>query len=213
MSVNRLQQQLQDIYELDIEHKVSDFLITCPVLADTLDSGRSIPGQKEKLLLRENSGELSLSLFLHDDVVRSVQEENDPLNNVQDYCFALEGVSHFLYLLWNASHDRQVTLLELELQAEIDKFVMMIFRVEEQDRQISPDRFRKLLFENTRLHSTLDEITRERYRDASRLAEKYCWILESDYFARRSRQQLLSELRQFYRLNRGDKLRRINRMH
>ena len=41
------------------------------------------------------------------------------------FCLALEGVSHFLYLIWNASFDRSVTLLEMELQAEIDKFVML----------------------------------------------------------------------------------------
>ncbi len=44
-------------------------------------------------------------------------------SNVADYWTALEGVSHFHYFAWNAGHDKPVTLLELELQAEIDKYV------------------------------------------------------------------------------------------
>ena len=43
--------------------------------------------------------------------------------NVADYWTALEGVSHFLYLAWNAGHDKPVSLLELEMQAEVDKYV------------------------------------------------------------------------------------------
>ncbi len=35
----------------------------------------------------------------------------------------LEGVSHFLCVAHHATHDRQVSLLTLELQAEIDKYV------------------------------------------------------------------------------------------
>ena len=211
MSVNLLQQQLQDIYEVDIQHRVSDYLITCPALARDI-SGDSVSGQKERLLLNQDNNELSLSLFLDDEVVRSVQEK-DPLHDMQHFCLALEGVSHFLYLIWNASFDRQITLLELELQAEIDKFVMMVFSSQEQSQPIEPSFFRKLLFENVRLHEELDSTQKERYIEASRLAEKYCWKLESDYLARRSRQEVLAELRQFYRLGQGEKLRRINRTH
>lgn len=212
MSVNHLQEQLQDIYELEVEHKVSDYLITCPVLADMLDDNTSIRGQKEKLLLHQTADELSLSLFLDDDVVRSVRD-HEPLQNMQNFCLALEGVSHFLYLLWNASYDRQITLLELELQAEIDKFVMMVFALEKQGEKVERGQLRKILFENISLHDELDDTHRERYIEASRLAEKYCWKLESDYLANRSRQQVLSELRQFYRLGQGEKVRRINQLH
>lgn len=212
MSVNNLQDQLQDIYELDIEQRVSDYLITCPIQAGMLDEGESISGQKEKLLLRQSEDELSLSLFLDDDVVQSVQDRH-PLQNMQNFCFALEGVSHFLYLLWNASYDRRITLLELELQAEIDKFVMMVLAMDNEEINLDPGYFRKLLFENTSLHEELDDTRKERYLEASRLAEKYCWKLESNYLGSRSRQQFLSELRQFYRLSQGEKLRRINQLH
>ena len=205
---------MQAIYELDIDQNVNDYLITSPALVDMLDRGNSNPHLKEKLLLKQDENELSLSLFLHKDVVRNLYED-DPVQdmhegNMQDFCFALEGVSHFLYLLWNATYDRSVTLLEMELQAEIDKFVMLIFCMEKQKKQVPPGYLRKLLFETAQYHHQLNESERQRYQDASNLAEKYCWKLESDYLANRSRQQMLCELRQFYRLTQTDKLRRIN---
>jgi len=50
-----------------------------------------------------------------------------------DCCMLLEGVSHFLYLTWNAHYDRQVSLLDLELQAEVDKFVFAVLDTEPDD--------------------------------------------------------------------------------
>jgi len=102
-------------------------------------------------------------------------------------------------------------MLEMELQAEIDKFVMLVLCLEKQNRRAAPGKLRQILFETANYHRELDESERQRYRDASYFAEKYCWQLESDYLNKRGRQQLLQELRQFYRLTQMDKLSRINR--
>ena len=194
---------------------MNDFLITSHALANELDSGNQKSNLKEKLLLRQDDGELSLSLYLHTDVVEKMLEDDPVQNlhegNMQDFCLALEGVSHFLYLSWNASFDRSVTMLEMELQAEIDKFVMLVLCLEKQNRRAEPGKLRQILFETANYHKELDESERQRYRDASYFAEKYCWQLESDYLNNRGRQQLLQELRQFYRLTQMDKLSRINR--
>ena len=198
-------------------HNVNDFLISNHCLANSLDNGASNPKLKEKLLLRQDKGELSLSLYLHNDVVESMVKD-DPLQhlhegNLEDFCLALEGVSHFLYLIWNASFDRSVTMLEMELQAEIDKFVMLVLCLEKQNRQVAPGQLRQLLFETVSFHADLSESERQRYREASKLAEKYCWQLESNYLNSQGRTELLQELRKFYRLTQEDKLRRINRPH
>ena len=213
ISVAHLQFYLQDIYELQVAHNVGDFLITCPQQASDLDGSFAATEVKEKLLVRQQANNLDLSLFLHDEVVRNIQE-NKPVqdiheDNLEDFCLALEGVSHFLYLLWNASHERSVTMLEMELQADIDKFVTLIFCLEQQNKQVKPGHLRRLLFETTRYHQQLDTHERQRYKDANDFAEKYCWKLESDYLSNRSRQQVLSELRQFYRLTQAEKIRRI----
>ena len=194
---------------------MDEFLITNRNLAEVLDSDNRNPGLKEKLLIRQDDDELSLSLYLHNDVVEKIRRD-DPVQhlhegNLEDFCLALEGVSHFLYLSWNASFDRSVTLLEMELQAEIDKFVMLVLCLEKQNKRVAPGKLRQMLFETASFHKELDESEQRRYRDASYFAEKYCWRLESDYMNNRGRGQLLQELRQFYRLTQMDKLSRINR--
>ena len=48
-------------------------------------------------------------------------------NNLADYCTALEGVSHFVYSTWGLERDMPVSLLELETQAEVDKYAITVF--------------------------------------------------------------------------------------
>jgi hypothetical protein len=196
---------------------VNDFLITSHALASELDVSQRNPNLREKLLLRQDEDQLSLSLYLHNDVVEKMLQD-DPVQhlhagNLEDFCLALEGVSHFLYLSWNASFDRRVTMLEMELQAEIDKFVMLLLCLENQNKALAPGKLRQILFETASYHKQLTESERQRYRDASFFAEKYCWQLETDYLNNRGRAQLLQELRQFYRLTKMGKLSRINRSH
>ncbi len=208
---------MQDIYEINIAHDVSDFLITNRRLANTLDGGGSSPHLKEKLLLLQEENELSLTLYLHNDVVKKMLEDDPVIHlhkgNLEEFCLALEGVSHFLYLIWNASYDRSVTMLEMELQAEIDKFVMLALCLEKQNRRMVPGYLRQVLFESAGFREDLNRTERQRYRDASNFAEKYCWRLETNFLNNRGRQDLLQELRQFYRFTQADKLRWINRPH
>ena len=75
--------------------------------------------------------------------------------NLADYWTALEGVSHFMYLAWNAGHDRAVSLLELELQAEIDKYVASWWLLREQDPARFPAELHRLLFERTQIDAQL----------------------------------------------------------
>ena len=113
---------------------------------------------EEELIVAEPAGgsdELALSLYL-DPALLARLARADPLGrlhagNVADYWTALEGVSHFLYLAWNAGHDKPVSLLELEMQAEVDKYVASYWLL----RQPVPGRFpaelRRLLFARTRV--------------------------------------------------------------
>ena len=56
---------------------------------------------------------------------------------MEDYWTALEGVSHFVYFAWNAGYDKPVSILELEMQAEIDKYIATFTLL----RRQSPQRF------------------------------------------------------------------------
>ncbi|MEX2352916.1 MAG: hypothetical protein WD709_01920 [Gammaproteobacteria bacterium] len=217
ISLSRIQGSLQDIYELDIAHNVNDYLVTSRAWMQQVDSGASNKHAREKLLIHEDEQGLNLSLYLDETILTQFGRHN-PLEqldhrNIQEFCLALEGISHFIYLVWNASYDRTVTLLEMELQAEVDKFIMLMNCLELQSCSPAPGQLTRLLFESNRYHEDLSGEEQKRYREATFYAKKYCQHLESHYSGRQNRAGLLMELRRFYRLNKPGKLKQIIRSH
>jgi hypothetical protein len=122
-----LQRHLTDIYQADCGHRVTDFLITDRALASVLGAARLHDSVEETVLVAEDEGGLSMSVYLDKALLARVAA-TDPMrqldtSHLHDLSVVFEGISHFNYLGWCAQQDKPVTLLELELQAEIDKFV------------------------------------------------------------------------------------------
>jgi len=90
--------------------------------------------------------------------------------NLADFWTVLEGVSHFHYLAWNASFDKPVTLLELEMQAEVDKYVSTRLLLLEQPGASLGAPLWNRLFEEPVLDPRLDAEEVDRYQAASTLA-------------------------------------------
>ncbi|HEX2140634.1 MAG TPA: hypothetical protein VHG33_13080, partial [Woeseiaceae bacterium] len=114
-----LQKYLTDIYQADHGFSVTDFLITDPELAGILGSGALVPNTDESVLLSQEGNDLSLSVYLDEEVLKRL-DEADPLKalkpaQLDDLCKVLEGISHFNYIVWRARQDQSVTLLELEM--------------------------------------------------------------------------------------------------
>ncbi|MBW4050339.1 MAG: hypothetical protein HIU85_02595 [Proteobacteria bacterium] len=217
MILRQLQQLIGGIYDVSVGHDVYDFLVT--------DRGR-LPvcvraRVSEEDLVVADAGdageEAAISLYLDPGLLERLRQE-DPMvrlhdGNVADYWKALEGVSHFLYLAWNAGHDRPVSILELELQAEIDKYVASYWLLRRQLPQRFPAELRRILFERTRVDPRLADGRDDLYREASRYAEKFCGRLEQSL--RRAGggpgNAVLTELRRFYRLTNARKVAHIER--
>jgi hypothetical protein len=208
---------LQDIYELDITHRIENYLVSNKALVQLIHSSKFNRHTKEKLLVYEDEEGLNLSLYLDDKILKNYLC-NDPFNslnehNVQEFCLVLEGISHFLYLVWNATYDRSVTLLEMELQAEVDKFIMVLDCLECQSNSPAPGQLSRLLFETNIYHDDLSNEEIRRYKLASNYAREYCKQLESRFLGEGNRIGLLSELRKFYRLTKPGKIDRIIRSY
>jgi hypothetical protein len=216
MSLSRIQENLQHIYELELSHNVHDFLITSREMARALDAGGSSHEAREQLLGLEDEDGLNLSLYLDKEIVSLFDALQHPQEldeqNLEEFCLALEGISHFVYLAWNATHDRPVTLLEMELQAEVDKFILLSKWFAGNARQPVPGQLRRLLFKSVSYHDGLGHEELKRYHDANRYAHEYCRRLESQFFNNRGQAPLLNELRRFYRLSKRAKLDRIKRI-
>ena len=217
MLLTRLQGLISGIYDVSIAHDVYDFLVTdrgrLPAAAPTSESD-------EELFVSHSAGEggeVGVSLYLDPALLERLNVA-DPLvrlhdGNVADYWTALEGVSHFLYLAWNAGHDRPVSLLELEMQAEIDKYISSYWLMREQFPGRFPAELLNVLFERTRIDSRLARGRESLYREATHYAQKFCRRLEQSLRVARGESdgEVLAELRRFYRLTNLRKLAHIER--
>jgi hypothetical protein len=219
MILKQLQDFIGDIYDVSISHDVYDFLVTdrrhLPAAA------RSSGPTDEELIVAQpeegDTGEIAMSLYLDPELLERLARA-DPMErlhdgNVADYWTALEGVSHFVYLAWNAGHDKPVSLLELEMQAEVDKYVGSYWLMRRQFPDRFPAELLRLLFERTRIDPRLAAGREDLYREASRYAEKFCRRLEQSLRGARGRSQaeVLTELRRFYRLTNARKVAHIQR--
>jgi hypothetical protein len=130
-------------------------------------------------------------------------------HNLADYCTALEGVSHFLYTTWRLDRDAPVSLLELETQAEVDKYAATVFLLAGQQGGGYPTQVHTRLFDRVAFDSELEPGEYDRYRMAHRCAARYCRALERRFVTRGEArvEALVRELRKFYRLGTSAKLR------
>ena len=211
MLLGELQALLSDLYALEVSYDVNDFLITDERVAAALDTkGRRI---EEKLLISEADGEAArVSLYLKDELLERLRR-NDPSQrldggNLNDFWTALEGISHFVYYAWNADLDKSVTLLEMELQAEVDKFVATNVLLRRQGSG-SPAGLHHWLFSQSEFDKQLSPSERVRYEDANRYAGKYCGKLISRLGLGRMGDEIRAELRRFYRLSQPAKIQHI----
>jgi hypothetical protein len=207
-----LQRHLERIYEIEVPCDVERFVISDAELAGALEQGARARNVSEKLLVCEQEDDLHLSLYLDPRVIE-VLAENDPLHDLNDgnlaaFWTALEGVSHFLYLTWNARHGRGISLFELELQAEVDKFVAAVFLLARQRHLRVPRELHERLFACPVFDVQLDDAELRRYRHANHFAGLYCGRLRRRYLLNRGA-GLVRDLRRFYRLTHRHKLDHI----
>lgn len=217
MRLCTLQRHLERLYEVEVEHDVDDFLVTDPDLARHLDNSATSREVPEKLLVCEDGDSLDIALYLDQALVGRLRED-DPTErlhdgNLSDYWTALEGVSHFLYVAWSAGYQRGVSPMELEMQAEVDKYVCAAVLLGRQGEGRIPGALHSRLFDDVSFDTALDAEGLSRYQDANYYAGRYCSSLQNSYFRGQQRGGLLNELRRFYRLSRDGKIRHIRTAH
>lgn len=210
MPLAAMQSCLTELYGLDLDYCVADFLITDRALARNL--GGIKRERDEELLILEDDEGAGISLFLEQGLVERL-ERDDPVaelshRNLADFLVAFEGVSHFTYFVYKASRDECVSLLELELQAEVDKFIAAAILLARQYDRL-PAGLHGWLFGAPRLHPDLSDEEVERYDRANHYAARYCQRLWPSLCTDSGGDELRRELRRFYRLPRAQKIGHI----
>ena len=156
---------------------------------------------RECVRVHENDGVLALRVHLPAKALQGAGPRD-----VDTLCQLVEGVSHFVLLAERARRELPTTQLELELQAEIDKFLLLsdVDRGGRATHEVA--RLRALLFEQVcYVFSHADERGR-RYRLANRLAGHFTGHLQRTYLKNARLRELRSLLRRFYTVSPSDKV-------
>ena len=216
MLLRDLQGLLATINDAQVREDVCDYLITDSRAlarwhAPTLESGTP-----ESLLVAEHGGGIDLGLYL-DPCLLERLDASEPLarltdDNLEDFCTALEGVSHFHCVAFSAERDWSVSLFGLEMQAEIDKYAVSVLLAGSQRGGTLVRGLHERLFHRVRFSGELDGALGALYARANRYAARFCRRLEERFLRpRRARVgDMLGELRRFYRLGDAGKLRCID---
>jgi hypothetical protein len=193
--LDRLQLGLERLYRIETELDVAHFLMPFP----------GVQTRREQLLVAEEEGELSIGLCLDDEVLKALEHgevDHHMRENLEPFLLAVEGVSHFVCVAWNARRDRKITALELELQAEVDKYVTCLLSM----APANSERLRQRLFVDVEFEADLSAEESDRYRLANQAAYRYAGTLEERFVKTGRIVEMLPELRRFYRLPLDGKL-------
>lgn len=201
-------------------HDVSSNLdVTAYVVDDVQrrDMPGAVEGLPEQLFVRSCDGAVEMALYVAPSIV--AQLEKDPpeaclhAGNLESFCIALEGVSHFVLVAWRAQHNLSVSALELEIQAEVDKFVSAWLMLTQQHPD-GPQTARECalllygqLFNHYALRDALPTDEWDRYVTASRVAAGFCRLLTRKHGKHFSQGGIINDARTFFRQSLADKIR------
>jgi len=207
--LGRVQRGLEALYRVNTGVEVDDFVVGAE-LRDALVPARR---PREQLLVSEADGEVALALFIDPGALANLTS-HDPArrlgdHNLGDFLLAIEGVSHFIYAICCARAHRPVSQLELELQAEVDKYVTCLLTTEPEVAVSAA--LRRRLFGDVSYEPDLDHDEHARYRAANDNAQRYATWLEQAFVGPRKIPEMLAELRRFYRAGLAAKLGTIAR--
>jgi hypothetical protein len=165
-----------------------------------------------KVLIRDAGDTLKVSIYYPDELIREL-EDNDPRLGLHDgnvdLCASfVEELDHFLFIAQNFKQHRPFSLLELELQANVTKYLILKYFVALQNKSLKLSKFDKeyiryhLFYK--RKYDIEDASERKRYEDAGKFGMIY-----TKYIDLLPQEDRLRDLRQFSRMTCPSKIRHI----
>ncbi len=192
-----LQRELADLYRLELDCDIHDFVR--PLHPDDPDAHRG-----EVVLVAHEPDGASVAVCLDHRVEPVLAGDARPgMSRFEAWCAAVEGVSHFAMIAWRAARERPVSQLDLELQADVDKYaIAMLQRAAGRapgDAHRSSRMMRAALFDRASFRDPPDTPRGQRYRAAHRMASRYTASLERRHLRHGRVRRMMEELRDFYR--------------
>jgi hypothetical protein len=184
----RVQRRIEAFYELEPAPLIPPF-----VRVDPKDV-------REQLLVRQSGDGVDVVVLLPlASTLALLSGRETP--ELDAYLSAIEGVSHFIHLADRARTELPTTLLELELQAEVDKFAILAGEAENQNTGELVSLHRRLYEDVTFVHASATEHG-QRYRLANELAAR----LWSQLIRKGPTALHRGMLKRFYRASQAEKI-------
>lgn len=208
-----VQRGLLTLYDLPPQASVDAFLCDAAQAEALLGAP---PDREELLLVGEADGDepAGVSLYLDAALLERVRRAGpawaEP-EHLGDACLLLEGVSHFTYVAYRAERGEPVSELEMEIQAEVDKYALAVWaRAALVGRGVgwlrASQALRAALFEDVRFRDPGHTVRGARYRRAHRRAAHVAAEVERRFLRQREPGAAMRALRRFYRRRRAAKL-------
>jgi hypothetical protein len=191
-----VQTALERLYQIEEGPPVQPFV----TLADE--------GEREALFFRQSDeGDLEIAVRL--PPLREEPAERGALE-IDSLCQIIEGVSHFVMIAERSRAERETTHLELEIQAEVDKYVVLATAIARPHGTLDVARshlLRSQLYDDVLFsHAPTTEIGM-RYRLANSTAARFVRRLEREYVKTGRVHEMRAALRRFFSGGQEEKLR------
>lgn len=173
-ALHRTEDYLGQYYDLSLPLRAADFILEEKAFSDL--TSRKAPSRGEVCLVCEEnvsgSGEDAyLGIFFSEDIRQKLTEISPFLSlnrrNIDAFCVLVEELSHFHLICQRSARRREVSRLELEWQAEVDKVLLSALLLREQLGTWHIDDLTNLLFDQALVDPTPP------YPEAHKQAEKF----------------------------------------
>lgn len=210
---------LKKLYRNELQYRAEDFMVRHPPRKFSLGAQIVLvenPNLQGAVFVRADKGtsELNVGIYLNPSIQQGLSSLSPDQavawskDQLEAFSVATEEISHFQYFIYRVLRERGISHLELELQGEVDKFLLTYFaqRPHVEDPEELFDALFDEFFDRFSLNKDLAVDQRERYLEANRLAKRFLRRCRSYLEDPRKYEKGLRLLRKFYRLSSAEKI-------
>lgn len=130
------------------------------------------------LIVSQQNGVSDVAICLQQKILQEFADRNYP----EDFSFddlpalsvLIEEISHFSFFCEKSRVKQEISPLDMEIQAEVDKFSFVLHCLEEMERANERHFVYEVLFENPKLGDWVPERDKGLYLDANQIAKNFC---------------------------------------
>jgi len=163
-ALKQIHQSLQDLNGIETSLSIMDFVKPTKGL--------------NKVIFQEENEVAEIAVCLNEKLLSRVEDTNLPedfsLEKLPDLSVVVEELSHFNTYCEKALKDQPVSELELEVQAEVDKFGLALEWLSKRNEDHLKEQVFELLFKEITLGEWVLPDKRALYEDAHLIARNFC---------------------------------------